>query len=162
MSIKIKIGGQARAVRVIDVLHQNGVSMERDESGTMMMELRFPGVAPVKLTEGGIQSMIDTLGRDVRQGDNPEDVFDRSASINAEGTLVARFSDKERARSVELTAQDREDVSGFLQALVADWNEHEAAFAQAEAEIEAENARLAAEGKVKGKPGRPPKAQSED
>lgn len=160
--IKLKIGAQAKAVKVRDVIEQNGVSLCRNEFGEVAMELRFPGVAPVVLSENEMWSIRETLRRDVRQGDRACDVFDRSASIDSEGNLEARFSDKERARAVRLSAIDREEVGDFLSALLADWGEHQAEFEKAEQEIEAENARLAAEGKVKGKPGRPPKAKAED
>jgi hypothetical protein len=129
--MKINLNASVVAPKVIDHVLSKGLSMERVD-GEVTLKIHFPGVRPVSMTRSDMAAIGRTLARTVPMGDGIADTFSRTASINKDGGLTARFEDKDRARSVEFTSEDREDILNLFSQLNADWD----SFA---AQIEQEN-----------------------
>jgi hypothetical protein len=120
--MKINLNAVVTAPKVIDHVLAKGLSMERGDNGEVVLKVHFPGVRPVAMTRSDMAAIGRTLARTVPMGEGVADTFARTASINRDGGLVARFEEKERARSVEFTAEDREDILGLFSQLNSDWD----------------------------------------
>ncbi len=134
--MKIKLTNAPKPTRMLDIIEGKGLELLRSDDGRVMVRVPFPGVKAVELDQTAIKGIVQTLNKTVPMGDRPEEVFARSASIDAEGNLTARFQDKERARSVEFTVQDREDMIGFLDSVLDSWTEYSQALFDAESQSE--------------------------
>jgi len=132
MSIKVKLTNAPKPTRMLDVIEAKGLELLRGENGDVMVRIPFPGVKAVELDRKGIEGIMAVLNKEVPMGDSPQEVFARSASVDSEGNLTARFSDKERARSVEFTAGDRQDIMSFLSSVHQTWNDYEGMLLDAE------------------------------
>jgi len=130
--MKINLNATVKPTRMIDIINSKCISMERANDGTVKVVVPFPGCKAVEMTRDDMYEISLVLQRTVPMGDGIADTFERTASINKDGTLTARFEEKDRARSVEFTMQDREDIIALFEQLSSDWDAHVAAFEAAE------------------------------
>ena len=121
-----------------------GIEMSRDDSGKVVLTLKFPGVDAIAFSQESLGLVVNTLDRRTEEGDDPGATFARTATEDPEGNMVAKFSDAARSRTLSFTRKDREDVAQMLENFIGSWEGYEAQLAEAEAEAAAEAAAKAA------------------
>lgn len=104
-----------------------------DDTGTTLLTLSIPGVAPVSTDRDGLGLLAEIIGQSTHKGDSPAAVFARTCSEDAEGNLTGRFSEQKKSRSVTIPASERTKLATLLTNLHGDWDDFEAQLAEAKA-----------------------------
>lgn len=141
---KIAIGKAVAAISLTDKVIDAGHSFKRAEDGEgWAFTVDLPGVKTQELSRDDLSTIVEVLSAEDPQGDSPGAVFARTATVDNEGNLSARFSDSKGSRTVTVPAADRDSLAEhFLSALLG--QDQEALIARLEA-VEAEAAQEAAE-----------------
>ncbi len=122
---------------VLDYMRAKGQSFGRHESGALVIELSFPGVATPAMTRDDLRAVtarIAELSDPAYSADkSPIGTFLRTARVE-QGDIVAQFTEEDRARSVRIPVEQAANVIDYLSKADGRWENFEAAFAKAEAD----------------------------
>lgn len=161
--LQIKLGAASTVVpNVVEALKAEGPSASVNETGEITgAGLKFPGVVRTNFTRQDLSLIIGALKAAPKKGGGtPGEVFQQTASYDAEGNLTAQFSVEKGARSVTLSPEAREDLVEYLASLLVDMDEKWPGLVAEHNKAEAEKkAKLIAEGKDPNnapRRGRPP------
>lgn len=113
----VKIGnGTPAPANVVDSTRRNGVAFGR-EDGEWCIGHNFDGIAQVVMDQGNHQAFIATLIEvaGLPSGESPAEVFARTVTVDSEGNITGRFSDKPRARSITIP---RSEIQSFIDLMI--------------------------------------------